>query len=231
MSWRKFLPLKNELEKNDIKCLLGVIPNCKDSSLIYEEPKKDFFDFIRHCKNYGDAIAQHGYKHLYDSNSSGLLKINKQSEFAGNSYQNQYEKIRKGKEILIIEKVWEPYFMAPGHSFDNKTIEALKKLDFVAITDGYGIFPYVINNILLVPQLISKPINIGFGLQTICVHINEMSYKDIEKLKLFIIKNKNKIIPFKNVLKNKTLINNKINLIFKLITKWGLIIYRLKRIV
>ena len=93
MSWRKFLPLKNELEKNDIKCLLGVIPNCKDSSLIYEEPKKDFFDFIRHCKNYGDAIAQHGYKHLYDSNSSGLLKINKQSEFAGNSYQNQFEKI------------------------------------------------------------------------------------------------------------------------------------------
>ena len=219
MSWKNFIPLKNDLEKLNIKCLLGVIPECKDKTLSIEEYKKDFFQFIFHCKNYGDTIAQHGCHHIYDSKDPGILKINNKSEFSGHSYDEQYEKIKKGKKILEDQKVWQPYFMAPAHSFDNNTLDVLQNLGFIAITDGYGIYPYSYRNIIMVPQLISKPINIGFGFQTLCIHINKMTTNDINNLFLFITNNKEKFVSFEDVINSNNLLNNIINLPFKIISK------------
>jgi len=199
MSWSKFLPLKEFVESYGIKSVLGVVPKSLDSKLLVEPLKSDFFGYIRKYSDYGDAVAQHGTNHVYCTENPGLLDINNRSEFSGLTYNTQLEKINEGKQILENENVWQPWFMAPAHSFDKNTIKALLDLDFVAITDGYGFFPYKCNSILCVPQMSSSPIRYGPGVSTICLHINSMSMKDISEIKFFIIDNHEKFIDFKEI--------------------------------
>ena len=182
MAWSNFLPFKNEIEDLEIKSILGVVPNCKDKNLNIERANQDFFNLLRQYRDYGDNIFQHGTFHDYSNNSSGILGINNNSEFAGLNLHDQIELLKIGKQILQNEEIWEPFFMAPSHSFDENTLMALKLLDFKAITDGYGFYPYKINNINLVPQLVSKILPFPIGIQTICVHINSMNESSISKL-------------------------------------------------
>ena len=199
MSWSKFLPLKHFIESFGVKSLLGVVPESLDSKLCVESRVENFFDLIRGWSEFGDSIAQHGTNHIYDSSSSGILGINERSEFSGHSYEKQIHRLLVGKNILVEEGVWQPYFMAPAHSFDRLTIQALNTLDFKAITDGYGFYPYNTNSILMVPQMFSSPLNIGFGISTICLHINSMTDDDILNIQLFVEKNREKFIDFKRV--------------------------------
>ncbi len=200
MAWSKFLPLKAEIEKIGVNTILGVIPDCKDQKLSLEPERDDFFEWVRKWASFGDTIAQHGTFHVYDTHNSGVLGINKRSEFAGHSLKQQTNRLAHGKEILKREKVWQPYFMAPAHSFDITTVRALANLSFIAVTDGYGFFPYYLEKIILVPQLTSFPINSGFGYCTICVHINTMSSGQIKKLLTFIKKNKDQFCHFEDVI-------------------------------
>jgi predicted deacetylase len=200
MAMSKFLPLKHVLEELNIYSVLGVVPDCRDPKLYIEDGNSvDFFNYVRSWKKYGDTIAQHGTYHVYDSLNSGILKINKNSEFAGHEYDIQLEKLKSGKEILLRENVWQPYFMAPSHSFDKNTLKALSALGFEKLTDGYGFFPYRLCGVLLVPQLFSIPISFGFGYLTICVHINSMSQDQINELINFIRANRSKFVDFKKI--------------------------------
>lgn len=202
MSWSKFLPLKQELENLGVKSILGVVPECLDESLTVETIDGNFFDYIRRWQGYGDAILQHGTHHLYKTTSAGILKINNNSEFAGCSYKEQYQLLEKGKNILESEKCWQPYFMAPSHSFDKNTLKALSNLGFVAISDGYGFIPYKMFNIILVPQLFSKPFRLLPGIYTICIHINNMNDSEIKKLLVFVKENKESFVDFKDIINN-----------------------------
>ena len=199
MSWSKFIPLKEFLEEYGVKSILGVVPNSLDPKLNVEPIKDNFFEIIRNWHAYGDAIAQHGTNHVYATKNAGILGINKRSEFAGLEYDIQFEKIKTGKLILQDENIWQPWFMAPAHSFDENTIKALVELDFHAITDGYGFFPYMHDSLLLVPQLTSFPIRYGPGISTICLHINSMTEIEIEKIKKFIATNYQKMLDLKEV--------------------------------
>jgi len=199
MSWDKFLPLKAFIEDYNIKSILGVVPKSLDPKLSVEPRKNNFFSLIRGWADYGDAIAQHGTNHVYCTKKPGILGINNRSEFSGLSYNNQLQKINEGKKILEDENVWQPLFMAPAHSFDKNTIKALLDLDFHAITDGYGFFPYKYNSILCVPQMSSSPIRFGPGMSTICLHINSMSMENISEIKKFIVENHNQFINFKEI--------------------------------
>jgi predicted deacetylase len=199
MSWSKFLRLKEFIEGYDVKSILGVVPNSLDPKLDVEQKKDDFFDLVRKWKCYGDAIVQHGTNHIYTTKNSGMLGINKRSEFSGLDYDDQLKKIETGKLILQHENVWQPWFMAPAHSFDENTVKALVALDFLAITDGYGFYPYMHDSLLLVPQLTSFPIKCGFGISTICLHINSMNDYEIERIKKFVSINHGKILDFREV--------------------------------
>ena len=201
MSWSKFIPLKRTLDKLGIKSILGVVPDCRDKSLSIENPRSDFFDLIRGYKESGDTIVQHGTFHKYTSDDSGLLGINKFSEFSGLDFSDQKSIIQKGKEILINEGVWEPYFMAPAHSFDTNTLKALKDLDFLAITDGYGFYPYMLEGLLLIPQLTSFHLPVNLGVQTMCIHVNGMDSSELESLSKFLSRNKEKFISFEDAIK------------------------------
>ncbi len=208
MAWSKFVPLKKALENLGVKSILGVVPECLDEKLNIENVDERFFDQVREWQTYGDAILQHGTHHLYTTNNSGILKINKNSEFAGYGYREQYELIKKGKLILQKENCWQPYFMAPSHSFDKDTLKALADLGFVAISDGYGFSPYLDHGILHVPQLASKPYKFIPGISTLCIHINRMSGAEIKNLFCFVKANKRSFVDFKSVVNDKSLLGS-----------------------
>ena len=199
MAWTKFLPLKKILEALDIKCALGVVPRNRDPNLNVERPKREFFDLIREFRDGGDAILQHGTHHQYTSKNCGLLRINNRSEFAGHPLEQQLSLLEAGKSVLQKEGVWQPFFMAPAHSFDDNTLEALRLSGFKALSDGYGLYPYERLGIKFVPQLASRPIPWLGGIQTICVHINKCSHADIAALADFATDNKERFLDFKSV--------------------------------
>ena len=201
MDWKKFFIIKKKLEKYNIKSILGVVPNCKDKNLTVCKPHKNYFEYLRYCKNYGDAICQHGYQHIYDSQFRGKFGSSNNSEFAGNSFEDQFIKLKKGKKILERESLWQPVFMAPAHSFDSNTIKALKKLYFDTLLDGFSLFPYKENGIKFIPQISSKPLPFFVpGLSQLCVHVNTMNENELNKLLDFIDNYHSKFIDLNNIL-------------------------------
>ena len=200
IDWEKFFIIKNVLEEYNIKSILGVVPNCKDDFLFASKPLDKYYDYLRKFKSYGDTIAQHGYEHLYDSKENGYFGKSNNSEFAGHDFETQFIKLSKGKEILEKESIWSPYFMAPAHSFDKKTLEALKKLGFTTVLDGYSLFPYKFHSLLFVPQIFGKPLpNVIPCISQLCIHINTISEKELRKLILFIKKYNKNFVSLKDL--------------------------------
>ena len=196
MNWEKFIIVKEILDKNNIKPLIGVVPHCLDKKLNIQSPKEDFWNIMRELQSQGWVIAQHGYEHLYKTKKSGILKINKRSEFAGLSFEEQHRKIILGKKELEKNDIYTEIFMAPAHSFDKNTIEALKISGFKYITDGYTSRIYEFNGIKFVPCMHSKPPIFFNGVATICLHTNSINEKTIKQIKRFIINNKDHIVDY-----------------------------------
>ena len=200
MDWEKFFLIKECLEKNNIKSILGVVPNCEDENLFISKPKKDYYEYLRSCKSYGDSIAQHGYKHKYDSIEKGHFGNSPNSEFAGHNFMKQLIRISKGKKILEKESIWDPIFMAPSHSFDNSKLKALRKLEFIEVLDGFSLFPYRHKDLNFIPQISSKPLPIFLPcISQLCIHINTIKKKDLIRLIKFVKKNHKDFICLKEI--------------------------------
>lgn len=197
MAWSRFAEIEKFLLKKGIPALVGVVPNCLDKEIMVEpEATPAFWDRVRSWKSAGWTIAQHGYTHVYETEDCGILAINDRSEFSGLSYENQLDKLAAGKEIMQREGVWQPIFMAPAHSFDAATVRALRALEFQFLTDGYGLYPYEIEGLVAVPQLFASPVHAGFGVYTICVHINNVADARLAKLVAFIERHSHRFIGF-----------------------------------
>ncbi|SEJ29189.1 hypothetical protein SAMN04488018_12217 [Myroides marinus] len=209
MDWNKFSKIKEALEEYGIKSVLGVVPINRDPVLNIADniTEEMFYHNIIKFKNYGDTIAQHGTYHIMHNCSGGIMKINKYGEICELPYNKQLELLTIGKQILVERNIWEPYYMAPAHSFDDNTLKALKELNFLALTDGWGGYPYQLEDIICVPQLFAKPFTkFNIGYQTICLHTNNMNKFQIEEFVNFIHSNKGSFVNFKDIVANKDLL-------------------------
>lgn len=189
MNWDIFFMLKDVFIKNNVKPIIGVIPNNEDETLEkYPFCKFDFWEEIRTLQNiHGWSIALHGYDHRYLTTESGIFGINKKSEFAGLTKEAQCKKIKMGKKFFQQHEIKIDAFMAPAHSLDLITLECLIENGINVVTDGFGFYPYYKYGVLFVPQLFSKPRNTLFqGVYTWCLHTNLMSTKDIDDIEHFI---------------------------------------------
>lgn len=196
MAWSRFLPLKARMEALGVPVLLGVVPDNRDPTLDVEPRRADFFDLVRRWRAGGDAVAQHGTFHVYDSDDGGLLDINRRSEFSGHPYALQRDRLAHGKRLLEGEGVWDPWFMAPSHSFDETTLRVLAELGFRALTDGYGFRPYRREGLWLVPSLTARPIFPTPGIGTICVHVNTLEPAAEARLRRFVERHARRVMPF-----------------------------------
>ncbi len=192
MDWEKFERLAALFEQYQIHPIIGVVPDNQDKTLRIREPEADFWERIHALKERGWVIAQHGFQHVYVTGKSGLLGVNAFSEFAGLPYQEQYEKLRKGQEIFEKKGIPATMFMAPGHTFDRKTLKVLKELGFTSVTDGYGSMPYRRAGLLFLPCTISEP-RVPKRFDTLCLHANHMTEAQFDELAEFIGAHRNLI--------------------------------------
>jgi len=151
MNYEKFELANNALREIGIKPLLGVVPECKDPELLIEQEHSDFWTYIRELQKQGYIIAMHGYTHFCDTHGKGVVNDSPNSEFVGLPYEVQFERIRKGKEVLLQHGITTNIFFAPSHSYDRNTLKALKANGFRYISDGKSCKPYVQEGIICIP--------------------------------------------------------------------------------
>ena len=168
----------------------------------------------------------HGYNHLYKSDTykNDYFKYGGKSEFFGETLVNQTNKIQKGLEIFKKNNIKVRSFFAPNHTYDSNTFIALKNSGIFEVIDGYGLKPYLKNEIVFIPQLFYKFFFFPFGLQTTQIHLNIMDDKEFDRLQFLIEKNYENIITYDEAL---SLLSN--NLLDKFINKVIYCLLRLKR--
>lgn len=201
MDWDRFYQLKEMFDQYGIKPLLGIVPDNQDTKLHKQDAREDFWDVMLSLQKNGWVLSQHGYQHIYVNHEGGLLKINKNSEFAGLPLQEQQEKLSKGKQILKQHGIETDIFMAPSHSYDKTTIEALKKTGFQYVTDGYGCRTYQYKGIGFVPCTLTR-YQSRKGVDTICIHANTMTEQMVRQLSQDIQKNQRDFLQWQDVFQN-----------------------------
>ena len=92
MDVEKWDRMEKLLDKYKVKPLVGVIPHCEDPMMDKYEFDAEFWKKVEIWKNKGWTIAMHGYNHVYGTPCGGMNPVNKRSEFAGLSYEEQAEK-------------------------------------------------------------------------------------------------------------------------------------------
>jgi len=195
MDWNKWNKIITILDKLNIKAIIAVIPNNEDEKMLIDKYNPNFWKIVRQWQNNGHYIALHGYNHKYISKNSGLIPMNKQSEFAGIDIKIQREKIKKGWEIFQKEKIKCNIWVSPSHTFDENTLKVLKKeTDINIISDGITYYPYVENGFLWIPQQLWWYEEKKEGVWTICLHPNNMSDKQINDLENILRNNVDKFI-------------------------------------
>ena len=161
------------------KCLLN-------GPLIKLNKKPNFWKLIKEWEDKGWEIAMHGYQHLYHkvNRKELLFPYYDRSEFAGLTFKKQQEKIRKSIDIFrkngFDPKVW----VAPSHSFDCKTLRALLcETNINIVSDGIAQYPFHERSFYFIPQQLWSVKKKKYGVWTICLHPDTMSYEDIEQFK------------------------------------------------
>ncbi|MBP9997236.1 MAG: DUF2334 domain-containing protein [Lachnospiraceae bacterium] len=208
MDWEKFYHVKDILDKYNVKPLIGVVPDNQDGTLHFGEPEPDFWEIIQGLADNGWVIAQHGTTHVYETTDAGILGINPFSEFAGLPYSKQLGKLRAGQKILSEHGIETDIFMAPGHTFDDETIEALKECGFSAVTDGLYTNSYLYKDVLFVPCSLGSKYEIE-GIDTICLHTNLMKDDEFDKLESFLQLHQSEVVTFEpDILRLKAILWN-----------------------
>jgi predicted deacetylase len=184
MNWRVWNGIERVLRDQGIKPILAVIPDNRDEELRISCPDDHFWDRVRQWQSWGWTIAMHGWQHCYVTNHSGVLGVNNYSEFAGLSRHEQEYKLECGQKVFEREGIASSIWIAPAHSFDAVTIDALSRLRFRYISDGFSSLPHVDDHgIMWIPQQLWDFRWRFFGVWTICFHINRWTDNDIVNFK------------------------------------------------
>lgn len=200
MNWSVWAGVEEILLQNEVKPILAVVPDNQDPKLIVDPPAVDFWARVRLWQQNGWTIALHGYQHVYQTPGSGLVGLNCRSEFVGLSYDEQYKKLSRALEIFRQENVHIDTFVAPAHSFDVVTINALKDLGIKIISDGFYLRPVVSMGAIFVPQQLWRLRSMLFGVWTVCYHANCFSAENISSFKKDILFYKKSITSMKSVI-------------------------------
>lgn len=218
MDIKKWTRIEELLDKYNIKPIVGIIPDNKDKSLIEKYKKdQDFWQKAKKWKNKGWTIALHGCNHEYITNDGGINPVNRRSEFAGVSYEEQCRKIENGIKILEKYEMYPEIFFAPSHTFDLNTIKALReKSNIRIISDTIANDVYYKDDMYFIPQQSGKVRMLPFKIVTFCYHPNTMEEKDFNILEDFLNKYNQKFITVKEIKLKKRKLNIIDNMLRKL---------------
>lgn len=184
MNWDMWYRIESVLLEHKISPLLAVVPDNQDKKLVAYAAREGFWDRVRAFQARGWSIGLHGYQHLYVTRDRGIVGIQARSEFAGLSSQVQKDKLRKGIEIFREQGIDPDLWIAPAHSFDSITVNALQELGIAVISDGLAIAPHTdANGMFWVPQQLWRFRRRPFGVWTVCFHHNRWSDRQFDQFR------------------------------------------------
>ena len=166
----------------------------------------------------------HGYTHVYDVDTKkrDYFGYGGRSEFCGHSIEEQTKRLKMGLRIFNENNIKISSFFSPNHTYDLNTFEALKVSGIYEVIDGYGLAPYLKNDIKFIPQLFYKILLLPIGIQSTQIHLNNWQQKDFNNFEKFIEKNSKKIIDYQYALQNinNSLFIKQINFLIEKILKF-----------
>lgn len=197
MNWDVWRRVEQVLAAHMVRPLVAVVPDNRDPHLNVHAACPDFWERVRTWQARGWSIGLHGYQHLYTTVDAGLLGRNRYSEFAGVGAAEQRVRLAAGLEIFHANGVHADCFIAPAHSFDEHTLDALAELGFDAISDGYALAPYRCKRGLVwVPQQLGSFRHMPFGMWTVCLHVNDWTEQDIVAFDAHLAEFRPRIVTF-----------------------------------
>ena len=177
--------LEDALDSHSVKPIVGVIPENRDPALACCAPDEKFWDRVRSWQRKGWAIAMHGLHHLYHPVPRGakpLLRSRGQSEFVGVSLEQQRAMIRRAMAVFNDQKVVPTLFMAPSHSFDRNTLEALRiETNIRVVSDGHSFRSGRRDGFIWLPQQLWRFRELPFGTWSVCLHPNVMRTGEVNE--------------------------------------------------
>ena len=199
MNWCVWDRIESLLDKHRVRPIVAVVPCNKDGTLSVSDPNPYFWSRVREWQSKGWGIGVHGYQHLFHTTESGLIGLQARSEFAGLPLKDQSEKLKKAIAIFHNEGVSPDIWVAPAHSFDVYTIEALLSLGITSLSDGLFPFPQNRFGMFWVPQQMWRFRKMPSGVWTVCLHVNDWGDVELTNFKEQLIKYKSKIRDFSYV--------------------------------
>lgn len=187
--WNKnnWLRMHELLSEYGVKPLVALIPRNEDQKLLQYPIDESYWDTIHAWINEGWTPALHGCNHVLDSESGGLNPVNLRSEFAGKPLEIQREKLRVGLEILRDQGIDPGVFVAPAHTFDENTLEALSfESGIRIISDTIASDVYYLNGFYYIPQQSGQVRALRFKTVTFCYHPNTMAESNYRRLEEFL---------------------------------------------
>lgn len=182
MNWSVWRQVEKTLSVLGVRPILAVVPDNQDETLKVSEPNARFWDEVRGWQARGWTIGLHGYQHRYVTDDAGLLGIKASSEFSGLSCAEQESKLRSALRIFERERVIPEVWIAPYHSFDRRTLEALSALGVRYVSDGFYLYPHLDSQgMVWIPQQLWHFRTMPFGLWTVCLHPNQWTAADIDR--------------------------------------------------
>lgn len=164
------------LDASGVKPLVAVVPENVDPELRRAPADPEFWSRVRAWQAKGWGIGLHGHRHHYLTRSRGLIGAAPRSEFAGEPPEAQLEKLRRGIEVFSSHGVRIDAFVAPSHTFDTATLDALVRCGIRVISDGYyGRVCTDARGLTWIPQQLWTFSERDRGLWTICYHPNGWS--------------------------------------------------------
>jgi len=200
MNWEVWSQIEALLDKYSIKPILAVVPDNHDPQLMVAPAMEDFWVRVRDWQSKGWTIGLHGFQHRYETNDAGLIGLNERSEFAGLSEAVQSERIKSGIAIMKDQGIVPSVWIAPGHSFDQTTIDSLLENDIAVLSDGFFVRPVVHLGALWIPQQLWRFRPIPFGIWTVCYHHNSFGAEHLQSLELDILRYRSQIVAINEVL-------------------------------
>jgi hypothetical protein len=184
MDRRKWDSVERVLDLHGVHPIVAVIPNNQDPKLKSQEPDPEFWQRVRAWAAKGWSVAMHGHTHVMHSTVNALLlPFYKRSEFAGLSLAAQAEKIRTAWQLFLTQRVEPTIWVAPAHSFDLLTLEAIRNETRIrVVSDGIAFNTFFEHGFHWIPQQLWGFTARSFGLWTICLHPNTMDDAGIAAL-------------------------------------------------
>lgn len=184
MNWTVWREVEEILTGAGISPMLAVIPDNRDPELMAEPARVAFWEEVRGWQRRGWAIGLHGYQHRYVTHCAGIVGRNRYSEFAGLPYAAQLAKLRSALAIFARQGVRPDVWIAPAHSFDGNTLDALAECGLRAISDGYSVLPHTdARGMFWIPQQLGRFRSLPTGVWTVCHHHNAWGGEELRQFR------------------------------------------------